>query len=343
MSYEVNIDNFDCGEWLDCAKQFADYSIYQTWPYQQVRGEMDNQQVSRVIIRDEDGRVVTMCHVRIKHVKLLGLRIGYVQWGPLFRDKDDKVVCSVEALRTLRKAYLLNKVNVLRVVPNACDDENGKIFAGMLRSAGFGRVQNILPYRTFILPADDSEEGIRKRLRKSFRRDLKKAEKNGIEIREGCGEEFCKILEELYVESLKRKCFKGLDTQEFIKPQRLLSTAEKMNIIVAHYEGEPVSVHLASNLGDTAVVLLAASNEKGLTCGSSYLIWYRAAVSALNTGMKYCDLGGIDPKDNLNVYQFKSRMGGEESLHIGTFEICNNWIVKKFWHMAEKVYQNIRK
>ena len=343
MSYEVNIDSFDEHEWSKCAREFADYSIYQTWPYQQVRGEMDNQQVSRVIIRDENGRVVTMCHVRIKHVKLLRLRIGYVQWGPLFRDKDDKVICSVEALRKLHDAYLPNKVNVLRVVPNARDNENGKVFAEMLQSAGFGRIQNIKPYRTFMLPADDSEEGIRKRLRKSFRRDLKKAEKSGIEIQEGYNEEFATILEDLYINSLKRKGFRGLPPEEFVSTQQLLSEDEKMNIIVAYFEGEPVSAHLASNLGDTALVLLAASNEKGLTCGSSYLVWYKGAIAALNSGMKRYDLGGIDPENNPNVFQFKSRMGGQEVFHIGAFDVCSSSHVKIIWRICEKIYQHIKK
>ena len=42
MSYTVNIDNFDRSYWEDMAKGFADYSIYQTWPYQQNRAELSN-------------------------------------------------------------------------------------------------------------------------------------------------------------------------------------------------------------------------------------------------------------------------------------------------------------
>ena len=88
MSYEVIIDNVDKAEWERYAKGFADYSIYQTWSHQQVRAEMDGQEVNRVVIKDENGHVVTMCQIRIKRVKSLGLRIGYVQCGPLFRGKE---------------------------------------------------------------------------------------------------------------------------------------------------------------------------------------------------------------------------------------------------------------
>jgi lipid II:glycine glycyltransferase (peptidoglycan interpeptide bridge formation enzyme) len=204
-------------------------------------------------------------------------------------------------------------------------------------------VLGVQPYRTFVLRVDDSEEDIRKRLRKSFRRDVKYAEKAGIEIKQAGSKEFCDILEKLYLLSLQRKKFKGLNPQEFIRPQLMLSNDEKMNITVAYCDGEPVAVHLASNLGDTAVVLLAASNEKGLACGASYLVWYSGAVSALRAGMRGYDLGGIDPDSNPNVYQFKSRMGGDEVLNIGAFETCTNSVVKGLWRIAEKTYMLIKK
>ena len=81
MSYQVIIDDFDHLEWEKNAKNFADYSIYQTWPYQEVRAEMAGQELSRVIIKNDKDEVVTMCHVRIKNVNGIGLKIGYVQQG----------------------------------------------------------------------------------------------------------------------------------------------------------------------------------------------------------------------------------------------------------------------
>jgi len=342
MACKVDIDNFERAEWERCAKGFADYSIYQTWPYQYVRGEMDRQRVSRFIIKDENGHVAAMGQVRIKHVKMLGLKIGYIQSGPLVRAFDGTLRCGVEPLKALRMAYVGDIVNVLRVMPNVCDDETGGHVSDMLIDSGFQPVRRVAPYRTLILPSDGSEEAIRKRLRKSFRRDLRYAEKAGIEIRQGYNNELCNVLKELYLESLKRKGFRGLDVQQFIRIQQMLSSFEKMNIIVAYYGDEPVSALLSSNLGDTAIVLLAASNDRGLKCGSSYLIWYRGAVDAMSAEMKWCDLGGIDPCKNPNVYQFKARMGGHEVFHIGAFEACNNRSVKTVWHIGDTLYRRIK-
>lgn len=343
MACEIIVDDIRREDWERYAGNFADYSIYQTWPYQQVRAEMDGQDISRAVIKDENGKVATMCQIRIKHFKPLGLKIGYAQWGPLFRGKNGKITCSTQALQQMRKAYLPNKVNILRLVPNVRNDEVGLAFAEMLQSAGFQSYPVVQPYRSFLLRVDDSEDGIRKRLRKSFRRDVKYAEKAGIQISQDSSEEFCDILEKLYSLSLQRKKFQGLNLREFIRPQQMLSAAERMNITVAYYDGEPAAVHLASNLGDTAVVLLAASSEKGLECGASYLVWYKGAIAALKAGMKWYDLGGIDRDKNPNVYQFKSRMGGGEVMHIGAFEACTNSVVKRLWSMAEKTYTLVKK
>lgn len=338
MQYKVDIDNFTKEVWERYAGEFADYSIYQTWAYQQVRAENDGQEVSRAIVKNGNDNVVTMCQVRIKCIRPLGLKIGYVQWGPLVRGYDGSLKCCIESIKAFKKVYLGDKVNILRIVPNICNGESGKQLSDIFISSGFQPAPTVTPYRTLMVRVDDNEEGIRKRLRKSFRRDLKKAEKAGIEIREGHDEGFCEILKGLYLTSLERKGFKGLDMQEFVGPQRLLAPAEKMNIIVACFDGEPVSAFLESHLGDTSVVLLAASNEKGLACGASYLIWYRGVVSAFHAGMKWCDLGGIDPDDNPNVYQFKSRMGPEETFHIGAFDACRNFPARAMWHVSEKAY-----
>ena len=341
MTMKVDIDNISREEWEQLARNFSDYSIYQTWPYQQNRAQMNHQDLKRIVVINDKGRIETMGQMRIQNIKPLGLRIGYIQRGPLMCDSNSDNYCSSAALKILRETLLGESVNVLRVVPNICRDEFGHHFAKALHSAGFMPVTYIRPYRTFLLAVNDTEEDMRKRLRKSFRRDLKNAEKIGIEVREGKSEEFCDILTYLHSELLSRKKFKGVNPQEFIKIQTILSSEEKMNFVAAYYEGEPVAALLGTNLGDTSVVLLAASNERGLKCGSSYLIWWRGAVAALRAGMQQYDLGGIDPKNNPSVYQFKSRMGGVDMFHIGAYESTSNALVKYTWHIAEKIYRLI--
>jgi len=81
--------------------------------------------------------------------------------------------------------------------------------------------------------------------------------------------------------------------------------------------------------------ILAASTKEGLQCGASYLVWWKTLLAAKRAGMKIYNLGGIDPKENPSVYQFKMRMGGYEVYHIGTFDAMNSSWKKAIWKTME--------
>jgi lipid II:glycine glycyltransferase (peptidoglycan interpeptide bridge formation enzyme) len=340
---KIIIDEFSKSQWKDYACNFADHNIYQTWAYQQVRAENESQQLSRAVVLDDNDNVLTMCQVRIKKVSTLGLRIGYIQGGPLFCHKDGKVRCTAEDLMKLSRVYLLNRVDVLRLVPHVFNGEIGQPISTMLKAAGFQYIATAKPYRTFVLPVEKGEAEIRKRLHKSFRRDLKYAERAGIRIREGGKKELFEIMEKLDVISKKRKGYKGIDPKIYKKTQDLLLDDEKLKVILAYYDREPVSTLLISNLGEVGLVLLSASSKKGLAVRASYLTWYKGAVTTSRAGMKQYDLGGIDPVNNPTVRQFKSRMGGTECYHIGLFVAYKNYFVKKLWQIAEKAYHLAKK
>jgi len=343
MSFKVIIDEFDRSEWERRAGEFDDYSIYQTWPYQQVRADMAGQSLSRAVVIDEKGAARAMCQVRMKHVPAVGLRIGYIQWGPLVRGMDGELRCCPEVLTILRQAYVGPIVNVLRIVPNAEADGIGAEFERMLDSAGFERLDRVKPYYTMIVKVDGSEEAIRSRLHRSWRRGLYKAERNGLEIKEGANGSYFEILRQMYIEAQKRKDFKGLDPREFVQTQMLLAPSEKMNVVVAYCDGEPVASHATSHLGTTAVGTLAATNAKGLECSATYLVWWKTFLAAGRAGMKRYDLGGIDPKKNPRVYQFKQRMGAQEVHYIGEYEFCASRAVKAVAHVLEKAYRLVRR
>lgn len=342
-SLRVLVDQVDESDWRAYAGSFSDYSIYQTWAYQCIRAQKDGQSISRAVVLDSDGNALTMCQIRTRRLPLLGLRVGYVQGGPLLRQTDDKVVCPPEALSKLREAYIGKRLDVLRVVPNQPDGETGQEVTKLLTAVGFEHIKSIPAYHTYRINVDGGEEEILRGLRKSFRRDMRYARKSKVVAHESTAEEYCQIMNELYGQAKKRKGFKGLDGQLFCETQQMLRPDEKMSIITAHLNDRVVAALMASNLGDTSMVLLAASNEEGLSCFASYLIWYEGALAAHRAGMKWYDLGGIDPAKNPNVCQFKSRMGGEECFHIGLFAAYSGSFVRRLWHIAEKAYHLAKK
>ena len=140
MEYKVLIDEIEPTQWTEYASAFSDYNIYQSWAYQEIRADMDGQKISRAIVKDEEGEVVAMAHVRIKHVESLKLRIGYIQTGPLFFRKDGACGCSADVVGALREAYLGPQVNVLRIAPNIINDPENQGYIQAFEANGFQRL-----------------------------------------------------------------------------------------------------------------------------------------------------------------------------------------------------------
>ena len=172
---------------------------------------------------------------------------------------------------------------------------------------------------------------------------MRKAEKAGLKIVESDSEESFDVLGELYAETLQRKGVKGFDPQEFIRTQGRLRPAEKMKVIMTYYDGAPMSAHLASNLGDSAVFLLGGSSKEGLARRASYLTWWRAITLSSQIGMKRYDLAGVDFKKNPTVSRFKAGMGGKEVSYIGAFDACSSTGTRVIWRASEKVYNLVKR
>lgn len=342
MNYTVEIDNKLSGVWEDTARLFSDYTIYQTLAYQQIRAAGENQQLCRILIRDSGNNPILLCIIRIKRIPVLGLRIGYIQWGPLSsRRCGERSVCA-EVWRVLRNACVPQLTDVLRIVPNIVADKRGKAIADCICEGGFERISALPPYHTIYVSVSEGEKAIRNNLHRSWRRILKKAEQVDLEIEEGSDVRLFHVLETIYNEAKRRKGFRGLDPAIFMQTQERLKDGEKMHVVVAQYNGVPVCAHASSFLGRMGEGILAASTEDGLNLNASYLVWWRTLVAAWRAGMDVYNLGGIDPVGNPTVYQFKTRLGGQEVHHIGTFEAVSSPLRRQLWRCVEKGYRFIR-
>jgi lipid II:glycine glycyltransferase (peptidoglycan interpeptide bridge formation enzyme) len=116
-----------------------------------------------------------------------------------------------------------------------------------------------------------------------------------------------------------------------------------MSLVVAYLGGEPVSVHVSTNLGESGILLLTASSEKGYECSASYMAWWKAVLISNSRGMKKYDVGGVDFEHDPGISRFKAGMGGQECSYIGGFEACTSAAVENIWAMSEKAYRMLKK
>jgi hypothetical protein len=313
----VSIKRLDIESWHRIAPRFADHNYRQSWHYGIAAAERRGAESEHVAIYRDD-EVVALADVRIKRVPVIGGGLAYVNGGPLVRRdgrSDDPDVLS-DALRALSEEYVRRRRLILRVTaPLGTDSRPFEL-------AGFSRTDRGKTYRTLLVDLSPPLDAIRKSLAQKWRNGLNGAERNGLQIR--CGSSTAMLAEfcELFSRFRDRKGFDvDIDPAFYLALQEHEERCDRLVVSFCHHEGQLVGGHVASLLGEAGVYLFGATDELGLKKKASYLLQWHAIQYAKAHGMRWYDLGGIDPAENPNVFHFKSGMGGLDVTAPGPFEL----------------------
>jgi Acetyltransferase (GNAT) domain len=315
--WQVEVDRANPAEWSRMLSLFDDASIYQTAAYGGVRWGERN--LSRLVLK-RDGEVVGMAQIRIIRPTPLKFGMAYLRWGPLWErhGKPPDPEVPTRMARAIESEYLVKRKLFLRVLPNA--------FAGSPRAAvmqaAFSRfaaepLNAGNTYRTFVLDLTPSLEELRKGLDPKWRNKLSGAEKNHLNVVAGNGNDEYRTFCRIYNQMRKRKMFETtVDADEFGRIQETLTESQRMRILICEDKGIPVAGLVASMIGDSAIYLLGATSDEGLKSKGAYLLHWTMIEWLKKNGIRWYDLGGIDPEGNPGVYAFKKGFSGVDVCQI---------------------------
>jgi len=230
--------------------------------------------------------------------------------------------------QALEKEYVEKRRLFLRVLPNAFI---GSPRAAAIQTAFSSFTQEPLTfentYRTFVLDLDPKTEELRKNLDPKWRNKLSGAEKNNLTVVAGNGskeyETFCK----LYYQMRKRKTFETtVDVEDFGRIQKDLTGPHRMQILICENKRTPVAGLVVSAMGDSAIYLLGATSDDGLNTKGAYLLQWTMIQWLKANGIRWYDLGGIDPEGNPGVYTFKRGFSGVDICQMNPFVACDSAI-----------------
>jgi lipid II:glycine glycyltransferase (peptidoglycan interpeptide bridge formation enzyme) len=323
--WQVEVDRVTPSEWSRLLDLFDDANIYQTLSYGAVR--WGRKTLSHLVLKRND-EVLAMAQLRIVRPISLKFGMAYLRWGPLChrkgRELDSETV--LRMADALQKEYVCKRSLLLQVVPNA--------FAGSARAerfqsafSGFTR-QPPAPantYRTLVLDLRPSLEELRRNLEKKWRNQLSGAEKNGLKVIAADGKDGYGIFCRMYKQMRNRKTFDAtVDVDEFGRIQENLSEPERMQVLICEQKGVPVAGLVASAMGDSAIYVLGATSDDGLKAKGSYLLQWTLIQWLKENGIKWYDLGGIDPEGNPGVYHFKRGLSGADVFQLPSLVACNS-------------------
>ncbi|MGB7729606.1 MAG: peptidoglycan bridge formation glycyltransferase FemA/FemB family protein [Candidatus Acidiferrum sp.] len=314
-AWQVEVDRAISTEWSKMLDLFDDANIYQTFAYGGVRWGKKN--LSHLVLK-RDGEPLGMAQLRIVRPTPLKFGMAYLRWGPLCerhgKPLDPEVFTNMA--RALEQEYVGKRRLLLRVIPNA--------FARSPRAetvqTAFSRFTRETltaenTYRTFVLDLSSSIDELRTRLDAKWRNKLSGAEKNNLKVVAGNGREDYQTFCQLYYQMRKRKTFETtVDVEEFRRIQENLAEPHRMQILICHDREIPVAGLVASAMGDSAIYLLGATSDAGLHTKGAYLLQWTMIRWLKENGIRWYDLGGIDPEGNPGVYSFKRGLSG--------FDVC---------------------
>lgn len=308
--YEFEVDTVDERTWCQLLERFDDANIYQTWSYDQVR--FGRQNISHLILKDR-GRVVAIAQSRIIRVPLVSIGIAYIRWGPLWKQRHTTADVETfrQMVRALRIEYAGRRGLVVRLFPILFHADEPSLGA-ILKDEGFSSVGSHSRSRTILMDITPSLDDLYQGMRPHWKRELKIAERKGLEIVEGTGDELFQAVIDTHEEMVARKKFKeGNDINQFRLMQTELPENLKMRVMICRSSAGICAGVIWSAMGRTALYLFGATSNIGMKSNGSYLLQWKLIEQLKKEGLAAYDLNGINPEMNPGTYKFKNDLAGK--------------------------------
>ncbi len=275
--------------------------------------------------------------------------LAYVPYGPEVEPSENNQGAFLEELSEILKSYLPKNCIALRYDLNWeshwCKeedfDEDGT-WIGLPKSEfqeiklNYGTCNrnlrkantNILPANTIVLDLTQKESDLLQRMKPKTRYNIKLALRKGVEVR-SMGIEGLKIWYDLYHETALRN---SLFINDYLYFETMFASKMegednevKVQLLVAYYDGIPLSAMFLVLSSYRATYLYGASSSQMRNVMSTYALqWKAIQIAKANNCFEY-DMFGIAPSPNpshpmYGLYKFKQGFGGEIYHQLGCWD-----------------------
>lgn len=203
-------------------------------------------------------------------------------------------------------------------------DESGEGFA-----AGQPKFNFHLPLR-HADGTQKTDDELLKGMNQLFRRNIRRAAKEGVEVRTGAREDLA-AFHRIYVETAERDGFTGRDLGYFEKMWDALNAEDpqRMKVYLAEHEGDLVAATTMVTVGEHAWYSYGASTTAKREVRGSNAIQWAMIRDANAAGCAIYDMRGIvegvgADHPEIGLIQFKVGTGGEAVAYLGEWDYALN-------------------
>lgn len=199
-----------------------------------------------------------------------------------------------------------------------------------------------------ILDITKSEEELMKNMRKTTRYEIRKAEKLGIRIEKGTGEELIKPFYDLQMDTAKRQKFVPFSFDFFKEQFEVFFENNKGLLYTAKLGDQVLAQAFIIFYGTEADYHYGASTEEGRRYPGAYLLQWEAIKEAKRRGLTRYNFWGVAPEEDKDhrfygVSVFKRGFGGEDVEYLHARDIVIDRKKYLFNYTVEMVRKKVRR
>ena len=301
-----------------------------------------------VVSEDDNGNITGSLSILIRKMPIFGY-LMYASRGPICGTHDEEALKQLtEGAKQLAKKY---KAMVLKIEPDIKSDD--KEFREIVEKLGYKIKDDAKNFREEIQPRyvfrldikGKTEDEVLKNFHSKTRYNIRLATKKGVTVKEGNKEDL-KDFHRIMVETGARDGFIIRPLEYFEKMYDELAP-EHMKVLMAYYEGKPISGVIPIIYGNKTWYLYGASSNEYRNVMPNYLLQWEMIKMAIAKNQDMFDLRGVSGVVDENhpqygLYRFKKGFGAEFTEFIGEIYIPFKPFKYKLYKFSEKVFRNIR-
>jgi len=300
--------------------EHAEYrSFPQLWEWGELR-ETSGWRPIRVAVGEDPDHPLAGAQVLVRHVPLVGWRLGYAPRGPIGQLDDSTVrKALISALVELGRS---ERIATLKVDPEAAAESQ---FGAALLRPPWRASSKVQPPRTRLIDLAPDEETLLANLGKKHRQYVHKAERDGVTVTRlspsASPDETAVALADfyrIYADTARRAGFAARVQDYYERVWSLFASTGHARLFFAIRDGDPVATLFHFTCGDLAAEAYGGMTDVGAASRANYLLKWEAIRSFRADGFASYDLWGIATG---GIAQFKEGFGGRQVDYVGARDL----------------------
>lgn len=224
----------------------------------------------------------------------------YLPYGPILDyDQPQHLKFFIDSLKEKAKEF---KVAFIRVSPFI---EDNSINLNKFKKVKLHKApMHMIAETTWVLDLDKPEEQILKEMRQNHRNLIRRAERDGVNVKSSTDIKDISLLHDLLVETAQRHNFHPFPLKYLEEEFKAFAKHGQVKIYKAFHENELLAISVMYFYKNSAIYRHGASNMLKPKIPASYAIQWKAIQDAKKAGCRYYNFWGIAP-ENAKKHPFK--------------------------------------